>query len=186
MLLFCRLFCPLAFARTCSPMLCQTKIISGGMFMFGAPRSCDKLGQWKAYIHYFSVFGVIISLRFDFTCSKSTVIHAISMLAGDVELNITRLKQILCCSKCIAFLAVIFLMTVLLKLLFSTFLHLRNIPVPRRAALGRLWLAKTVASGESADIYVEVNRKYGNYKIFRTDIIRAMPLTCRRILQRRG
>lgn len=157
------------FAHTYSPMFCDTKIISNGMFVFGAEvlwqiRTMKSLHS--LFFPWFFVFGFIISLWFDFTCSNPTAIHAISILANDVELNIARLKQMLCCSKCIAFLAVIFLMITLLNLIFSTFLHLRNIPSPRRAALGRLWLATKVASGESADIYVEANRKYGNYKDF--------------------
>ncbi len=38
---------------------------------------------------------------------------------------------------------------------------LSNIPGPKWAARTRLWLVKTLASGESAERFVEINKKYG-------------------------
>ena len=40
-------------------------------------------------------------------------------------------------------------------------LRLRNVPGPALAAYTRLWLAKTLASGNSAKTFVEINKEYG-------------------------
>lgn len=39
--------------------------------------------------------------------------------------------------------------------------HLRDFPGPSWAAYTRLWLCRTIASGNSAQIFVDVNRKHG-------------------------
>ncbi|OAR03043.1 hypothetical protein LLEC1_04273 [Akanthomyces lecanii] len=39
--------------------------------------------------------------------------------------------------------------------------HLRDFPGPSWAAYTRLWLCKTIASGDSAQIFVDVNQKHG-------------------------
>lgn len=50
---------------------------------------------------------------------------------------------------------------VVARLLTTRYLHLRGIPGPRWAPFTRLWLLKSLASEDSANTYVQVNRKYG-------------------------
>lgn len=38
---------------------------------------------------------------------------------------------------------------------------LATVPGPRWAAITRFWLVKTLASGRSSEIFVDVNRQYG-------------------------
>ena len=47
------------------------------------------------------------------------------------------------------------------QVLYRQRASLSTIPGPRWAALSRLWLVKTLASGKSSDIFVNVNRQYG-------------------------
>ena len=50
----------------------------------------------------------------------------------------------------------------ILHAVWIRFFHLQTIPGPFWAAYTRLWLCMTLASGDSARIFVDVNKKYGN------------------------
>jgi hypothetical protein len=50
------------------------------------------------------------------------------------------------------------------RILFSQRKTLSSIPGPRWAAWTRFWLVKTLASGESAAKFVEVNKLYGEHE----------------------
>ena len=60
-----------------------------------------------------------------------------------------------------------FVLAVFCKLLFWFHVTYRQraslstLPGPKWAAITRLWLVKTLASGKSCDIFVDVNRRYG-------------------------
>ena len=41
------------------------------------------------------------------------------------------------------------------------YLHLNDIPGPALAAWSRLWMVRTLASGDSAAKYQKVNKRYG-------------------------
>ena len=49
----------------------------------------------------------------------------------------------------------------ILRSLSQRFLHLTHIPGPKWAAFGRFWMVKTLASGDSAAKYVNVNKQFG-------------------------
>lgn len=52
----------------------------------------------------------------------------------------------------------------LLKIILTirtSWTHLSTIPGPRWASYTRLWLCKTIASGDSAQVFVNVNKKHG-------------------------
>lgn len=49
----------------------------------------------------------------------------------------------------------------ILRAVWIRFFHLQSIPGPFWAAYTRLWLCMTLASGDSAKIFVDVNKKYG-------------------------
>lgn len=40
-----------------------------------------------------------------------------------------------------------------------------TVPGPKWAAWTRLWIVKVLASGESAEVFVDINRRYGNRPI---------------------
>lgn len=65
----------------------------------------------------------------------------------------------------ISVLALFFVVLYIIRALAWRFLHLRSVPGPRWAAYGRLWMIKTLASGDSATRYVEVNKHYGMYSV---------------------
>ena len=48
-----------------------------------------------------------------------------------------------------------------IKFLYLQRATLSPIPGPNWASWTRLWLVKTLASGRSADIFVDVNKRYG-------------------------
>ncbi|KAF2196241.1 putative benzoate 4-monooxygenase cytochrome P450 [Delitschia confertaspora ATCC 74209] len=52
-------------------------------------------------------------------------------------------------------------MIVIAPLLTYRYLHLKTVPGPRWAPFTRLWLLRTLASEDSANIYKKVNQKYG-------------------------
>lgn len=45
--------------------------------------------------------------------------------------------------------------------IFSQLFPLRKFPGPRWAAYSRLWLSRVLASGRSAEQFVEINKEYG-------------------------
>ena len=45
--------------------------------------------------------------------------------------------------------------------MYVGFRHLKEIPGPTWAPYSRFWLVKTLASGDSAQRFLEVNKKYG-------------------------
>lgn len=83
----------------------------------------------------------------------------------------------------------LFALCVCLKLLFwggfiaSQLWPLAKIPGPRWASYTRFWLMKTLASGRSAEIFVEVNKTYGSLaRIGPNHLITSDPELTRRIL----
>lgn len=50
---------------------------------------------------------------------------------------------------------------VVVRVVATRMFHLQNIPGPSWAAYTRLWLSKTLASGNSSEIFVNVNKTYG-------------------------
>lgn len=54
----------------------------------------------------------------------------------------------------------------ILLVLRNRFCHLASIPGPWWAAYTRLWLCKTIASGDSARLFTEVNKKYGKIRSY--------------------
>lgn len=57
-------------------------------------------------------------------------------------------------------LELLFLFKIILTIRTS-WTHLSTIPGPRWASYTRLWLCKTIASGDSAQVFVNVNKKQG-------------------------
>ena len=67
------------------------------------------------------------------------------------------------------------------------FLHLREFPGPWIAAYTRLWLCKTIASGDSASRFVNINRQYGSLaRIGPNHLITDDPGLTRKILAARS
>lgn len=100
------------------------------------------------------------------------------------ELNITLNSAVL---------ALLFPLCLLAQLTFWVpFLYryrqtLSNVPGPRLARWSRLWIAKTLATGRSHEIWVEVNAKYGSIaRIGPNHIITDDPEITRRILAARS
>lgn len=62
-------------------------------------------------------------------------------------------------------LGLLFLLKIILTIITS-WTHLSTIPGPRWASYTRLWLCKTIASGDSAQVFVNVNKKHGSYAPF--------------------
>lgn len=71
---------------------------------------------------------------------------------GIVNLNLLSLAQCL---------IVFLVLAKILRAVWIRFCHLQSIPGPFWAAYTRLWLCMTLASGDSARIFVDVNKKYG-------------------------
>lgn len=69
----------------------------------------------------------------------------------------------------IALLSCLFVPTVVFKLAFWIWVIRRHksnvtqVPGPRFAAWSRLWIARALKSGRSHEIWMEVNRKFGEY-----------------------
>ena len=67
------------------------------------------------------------------------------------------------------------------------FTHLSQYPGPWWAAYTRLWLSKTIASGNSAELFVNVNKKYGSIaRIGPNNLITDDPELTRRVLAARS
>lgn len=65
--------------------------------------------------------------------------------------------------------------------------HLRHYPGPWWAAYTRLWLSKTIASGNSAKIFVNINKKYGSLaRIGPNNLLTDDPELTRRVLAARS
>ena len=61
----------------------------------------------------------------------------------------------------LSILYVVFQLVVWTRGLYTQHKSLSAIPGPRWAAWTRFWIVKTLASGESASKFVEVNKRYG-------------------------
>ena len=61
------------------------------------------------------------------------------------------------------FLAIVFKFFFLFKVFFNRGKNLSTLPGPRWAALTRFWIVKALASGRSAQIFVDINKRYGEY-----------------------
>ncbi|EXJ89425.1 hypothetical protein A1O3_02492 [Capronia epimyces CBS 606.96] len=69
----------------------------------------------------------------------------------------------------------------------TRFFHLSSIPGPWWAAYTRLWLCKTIASGDSAKIFTDINKRYGPLaRIGPNHLITDDPDVTRRILAARS
>ena len=53
----------------------------------------------------------------------------------------------------------------------ASFRRLSHVPGPPCATFGRLWLARVVSSGHSADQYVQINNKYGKSWSSRSNLL---------------
>ena len=59
-------------------------------------------------------------------------------------------------------LVVVFTIALLGRIIGAQRGPLSTIPGPRLASFTRLWIVKTLASGRSAEIFVDVNKRYGD------------------------
>lgn len=58
-------------------------------------------------------------------------------------------------------LAIIFKFIFVVRILYTQRNTLSTVPGPKLASFTRLWIVKTLASGRSAQIFVDVNKRYG-------------------------
>ncbi|KAF2634891.1 cytochrome P450 oxidoreductase [Massarina eburnea CBS 473.64] len=71
--------------------------------------------------------------------------------------------------------------------IYIRYFHLSRIPGPFWAAYTRLWLSKTLASGESAKVFVDINKRYGPLaRIGPNNLITDDPEVARSILAARS
>lgn len=81
----------------------------------------------------------------------------------------------------------IFILANIVRSIATRYLHLSQFQGPPWAAFTRLWLCKTLASGESARRFVEVNQKYGSLaRIGPNHLITDDPEFTRKILAARS
>lgn len=87
---------------------------------------------------------------------------------------------------CIA-IALLGLISTVLHAIFIRLVHLGQYPGPSWAAYTRLWLCKTIASGNSAKLFVDVNKKFGPLaRIGPNHLLTDDPELTRRILAARS
>ena len=93
--------------------------------------------------------------------SHHTVLTQTAMLTSSRSVLPLELAICKSYSSTITSLSIFGVLFFVIYLCISSFLRLCHIPGPALAAWSRLWLARVVSSGDSANKYVQINRRYG-------------------------
>ncbi|KAB8342828.1 hypothetical protein FH972_022426 [Carpinus fangiana] len=97
--------------------------------------------------------------------------------------SLLRRHFLLVCSICLLVLVVFHL----LRVIYTRFFHLAHFRGPPWAPFSRFWISRTIASGDSAQIFVDVNKRYGRLaRIGPNHLITDDPEFVRRILAARS